>query len=86
MVIDRTRLEGRDAILDYYARHTFTYPDFRPDPGPLETDRGRVTVPIALHLGGQDRSVLDEFETDGDHITSLQVTGFEEALRSARTA
>jgi ketosteroid isomerase-like protein len=84
LVIDTTRVEGIDSILDYYERHTFTFADFRPDPGPLEREGNRVTVPIALHMGGQDRRVRDVFETDGTHIISLHVTGFSEALGAAR--
>jgi predicted TIM-barrel fold metal-dependent hydrolase len=86
MVIDTTRLQGHAAILDYYSANTFVFTDFRPDPGPLEIEGNRVSVSIDLRLGGQDRSVRDVFETDGTRITSLHVTGFEEALRSARSA
>jgi uncharacterized protein len=86
LVVDGERREGREAVLDYYREHTFGFPDFRPDPGPLAIDGGRVTVSIAVHLGGVDRTVLDVFEVDDDRITSLRVTGFEEVLRSARPA
>ena len=46
----------------------------------------RVSVSIDVHLGGQDRTVSDVFEIDGSRITSLRVSGFEEVLRSARSA
>jgi hypothetical protein len=86
MVVDTTRLEGIDAIMGYYARQAFTFDDFRPDPGPLDVTGPRVSVSIDVHLGGQDRTVSDVFEIDGSHITSLRVSGFEEVLRSARSA
>jgi hypothetical protein len=86
MVVDTTRLEGIDAIMGYYAQQAFTFDDFRPDPGPLEVTGHRVSVSIDVHLGGQDRTVSDVFEIDGRRITSLRVSGFEEVLRSARSA
>jgi hypothetical protein len=36
-----------------------------------------------VHLGGADNSVHDVFETDGQRITALRVSGFEEALQNA---
>jgi hypothetical protein len=86
MVIDTTRLEGIASIMNYYAQNAFTFADFRPDPGPIEREGNRISVPIDVHLGGQERTVFDVFETDGTRITSLLVTGFEEVLRSARSA
>jgi predicted TIM-barrel fold metal-dependent hydrolase len=86
MVVDTTRLDGIDAIMRYYAQQAFTFADFRPDPGPLDVAGHRVSVSIDVHLGGQDRTVFDVFETDGSRITSLRVSGFEEVLRSARSA
>jgi hypothetical protein len=81
-----TRLVGRDAVLSYYRTNTFTFDDFRPAPGPLDIDPSgqRVTVDIAVHLGGQERSVHDVFEFVDGRITSLHITGFEDALQAAR--
>jgi hypothetical protein len=79
-----TRLVGRDAVLRYYLENTFTFDDFRPEPGPLEVDGTRVSVSLNVRLGGSDRTVFDVFETDGTRITSLHISGFDEALRSAR--
>jgi predicted TIM-barrel fold metal-dependent hydrolase len=79
-----TRLEGRDAVLSYYADNTFTFDDFRPVPGPLTVEANTVTVDIDVHLGGQDRSVHDVFTLAGDRIAGLRVTGFDDALRAAR--
>ena len=84
LVIDQARLEGLPTILDYYRQNAFTFDDFRPDPGPFEVDGTSVTVDIELRMGGQDRLVRDVFETDGTRITSIQVSGFEEALRVAQ--
>jgi 2,3-dihydroxybenzoate decarboxylase len=80
------RLVGRDAVLGYYRTNTFTFDDFRPAPGPLDIDPSgqRVTVDIDVRLGGQDRSVHDVFEFVDGRITSLRITGFEDALRAAR--
>ena len=75
---------GLDDIIDYYIDNTFTFEDFRPVPGPLHVEGHRVTVSIDVHIGGSDNTVLDVFETAGGLITSLQVTGFDNALRSAR--
>jgi predicted TIM-barrel fold metal-dependent hydrolase len=78
------RLVGREAIIGYYTENTFTFDDFRPVPGPFDVQGDRVTVPLDVRLGGQDRTVRDVFETAGPHITALRISGFEEALRSAR--
>ena len=43
-----------------------------------------MTVDIDVHIGGADSSVHDVFETDGERITALRVSGFEEALRAPR--
>ncbi|HVB91273.1 MAG TPA: amidohydrolase family protein [Acidimicrobiales bacterium] len=80
------RLVGPDAILGYYAANTFTFDDFRPDPGPLTIEGGRVTLNLAVHLGGADHIVRDVFETDGGRITSLHISGFEDALRAVSGA
>jgi predicted TIM-barrel fold metal-dependent hydrolase len=77
-------LKGREAIVGYYLDNTFTFDDFRPDPGPLTIEGNRVSVWIDVHLGDQERRVHDVFETDGSQISSLHVTGFDEALRAAR--
>ncbi|MGP0030580.1 MAG: amidohydrolase family protein [Acidimicrobiales bacterium] len=84
LVSGEVRREGRDAVLGYYTENTFTYPDFRPDPGPLQVAGNRVSVRIDVRLGGDDRTVCDVFETDGARITALHITGFEEALRSTQ--
>ena len=81
--VDGDRRRGRDAILAYYAGHTFGYADFRPDPGPLRIDGPSVTVDIDVYLGGSISRVRDVFETDGERITSLRVQGFADALRAA---
>ena len=78
------RLEGPDAILSYYTSNTFTFDDFLPQPGPLSVEGGRVTVTIDVRLGGAQHRVVDVFETDGRQILSLHISGFEEALDSAR--
>ncbi|HWE66406.1 MAG TPA: nuclear transport factor 2 family protein [Acidimicrobiales bacterium] len=78
------RLDGRDAIIAYYVDNTFTFDDFHPVPGPLRIEGGRVTVSIDVRLGGLDHTVRDVFETEDSLITSLDITGFEEALQSAR--
>jgi uncharacterized protein len=80
------QLVGREAVLQYYIDNTFTFDDFRPVPGPLKFDGNDVSVQLNVRLGGQDRMVHDVFETDGRHITSLRITGFEEALHTARSA
>jgi len=77
------RLEGIDAVLGYYAQ-TFAYPDFRPAPGPLHTEGNRVSVDIDVHIGGHDAKVHDVFTLESGRITSLHITGFDEALRAAR--
>ncbi len=77
------RLEGIDAICGYYLSRTFTFPDFRPAPGPVRVDGMLAHVDIAVRLGGTDASVHDVFETDGQHIVALHVSGFEDALRAA---
>jgi predicted TIM-barrel fold metal-dependent hydrolase/ketosteroid isomerase-like protein len=81
------RLVGRDAVLGYYRTNTFTFDDFRPAPGPLDIDPSgrRVTVDITVRLSGQDRSVHDVFEFVDGRITALHITGFEDALRAARS-
>jgi uncharacterized protein len=79
-----TRLEGRPAVLGYYQANTFTFEDFRPQPGPLEIDGQRVTVDLQVRLGGQDRQVHDVFVLADDRIASLHITGFDDALRAAR--
>jgi hypothetical protein len=79
------RLVGRDAIVGYYVDNTFTFDDFRPEPGPLRVDGTRVSVDLTVHLGGADYLVRDVFETDGTHITALYISGFEDALRGARS-
>jgi hypothetical protein len=82
--VDGDRRTGHDAILAYYTEKTFTFDDFRPTPGPAQVDGTSVTVDLDVHLGGADSQVRDVFETDGEHITSLQVRGFAHALRAAR--
>jgi uncharacterized protein len=77
------RLQGLDAISGYYTSKTFTFDDFRPVPGTPTFDGTRVHVDIDVHLGGADSSVHDVFETDGTRITTLRVSGFEEALGAA---
>jgi predicted TIM-barrel fold metal-dependent hydrolase len=78
------RLEGVDAISGYYLSKTFSYPDFRPAPGTPVFAGTRIEVDIDVHLGGARNSVHDVFETHGTRITSLRVSGFEEALGVAR--
>ncbi len=82
--VDGERRVGLDSVLAYYAEHTFTYEDFRPDPGELQVDGASVTVEIEVHLGGTDSVVRDVFETEGDRITAVHVRGFESALRAAQ--
>jgi len=79
-------LTGRDAVLSYYTANTFTFPDFRPAPGPLDVDGNRVTVDIDVHMGGADRRVHDVFEFRDGVISSLIITGFEEVLAASRRA
>ncbi len=81
--VDGDRRRGHEDILAYYTDHTFVFEDFRPDPGTLEVDGSTVTVDIAVHLGGAERSVRDVFETDGGRITALRVRGFADVLRAA---
>jgi len=78
------RLEGLDAIRDYYASNTFSFADFRPVPAPPTFEGTQVHVDIDVHIGGTQSSVHDVFETDGSQITALRVSGFEEALGAAR--
>jgi predicted TIM-barrel fold metal-dependent hydrolase len=80
-----TRLEGRQAVLGYYRDNTFTFEDFRPHPGPLHIDGNRVTVDLDVRLGGQDRHIHDVFVLSDDRIASLHITGFDDALRAARS-
>jgi uncharacterized protein len=82
--VDGEVRRGHDAILAYYAERTFTFDDFRPAPRPAQWDGTTAIVDIDVHLGGTDSTVRDVFETDGEHITSLRVRGFADALRSAR--
>ena len=84
--VDGDRRSGHDAILAYYADHTFGYEDFRPDPGPLQVHGTVVTVDIEVYLGGSTTTVRDVFETDGEQITALRVRGFADALRAAGPA
>ena len=77
--VDGERRVGLDSVLAYYAEHTFTYEDFRPDPGELQVEGASVTVEIEVHLGGTDSVVRDVFETEGDRITAVHVRGFESA-------
>jgi predicted TIM-barrel fold metal-dependent hydrolase len=81
--VDGEQRVGLDAVLGYYAEHTFTYEDFRPSPRELQMAGTAVTVEIDVHLGGADSSVRDVFEAKGDRITSLRVYGFDAALRAA---
>ena len=81
--VDGERRIGLDAVLAYYAEHTFTYPDFRPSPAELQVQGTSVTVEIDVHLGGTDSVVRDVFETEGDRITVVRVSGFDAALRAA---
>ena len=81
--VDGERRVGLEAVLAYYAEHTFTYEDFRPSPGELQVEGTSVTVQIEVHLGGADSVVRDVFETEGDRITVVQVRGFDAALRAA---
>jgi hypothetical protein len=78
-------LEGREEILGYYRSNTFTFSDFRPDPGPLEINGNQVTVDLRVYLGGAERAVHDVFDTDAGRITALRISGFEDALRAARS-
>jgi uncharacterized protein len=80
-----TRLAGRDEVISYYRENTFTFEDFRPVPGPLLIEGNQVTVDIDVHMGGADRTVHDVFTfDDARQITSLHITGFDDALRAAR--
>jgi uncharacterized protein len=79
--VDGDRRRGHDAILAYYTEKTFTHDDFRPTPGPMQVDGPTVTVDLDVHIGGAESRVHDIFETDGEHITSLVVRGFADALR-----
>ncbi len=81
--VDGDRRVGRDAVLSYYTERTFTFEDFRPAPRPLSVEGTTVTVDIDVHIGGADSTVRDVIETDGEHITSVQVAGFADALRAA---
>jgi hypothetical protein len=78
------RLHGLNAISGYYLDKTFTHDDFRPAPRTPTFEGSRIEVDIDVRLGGTDNSVHDVFETDGTRITTLRVSGFEEALRDAR--
>jgi hypothetical protein len=80
-----THLEGRDKVLSYYIANTFTFPDFRPTPGPLtvEDDGRRVSVDIEVRLGGHTSRVHDVFELVDGRIRRITITGFDDALRSA---
>jgi hypothetical protein len=40
-------------------------------------------VDIDVHLGGSHTTVRDVFETDGEHIRSVTVRGFADALEAA---
>jgi predicted TIM-barrel fold metal-dependent hydrolase/ketosteroid isomerase-like protein len=82
--VDGERRTGHEDILGYYTERTFTYRDFRPDPGPLTVDGSSVTVDIDVHIGGADSSVRDVFEIDDRHIVALRVRGFADALRAVR--
>jgi predicted TIM-barrel fold metal-dependent hydrolase len=82
--IDGQRRIGHKDVLAYYTQHTFTFEDFRPQPGELKVEGSSVTVDIDVHLGGADSVVRDLFETDGERITSLHVRGFDAALRAAQ--
>lgn len=75
------RLQGLDAICEYYRTKTFTYQDFRPVPRHPEFAGTQMRVAIDVHLGGAEHTVHDVFETDGTRITALRVKGFEEALQ-----
>ncbi len=63
------------------ARNTFTYEDFRPAPGTPTFEGTRIDGGHRRPSGRRRHSVHDVFETDGTRITSLHVSGFEEALR-----
>ncbi len=78
-------LEGLHAICDYYVTKTFTYSDFRPAARTPIFEGTTIHVDIDVHIGGTQNSVHDVFETDGHRITALRVSGFEEALGSARS-
>ncbi len=80
--VDGDRRRGHDDILAYYTEKTFSHDDFRPTPGPTQVDGSTVTVDLDVHIGGADSRVRDVFETDGEHITSLVVRGFADALRA----
>ncbi len=84
--VDGEQRVGLDAVLGYYAEHTFTYEDFRPSPRELQMAGTTVTVEIDVQLGGADSSVRDVFETKGDRICSLRVHGFDAALRAAESS
>jgi predicted TIM-barrel fold metal-dependent hydrolase len=77
------RLEGTEAILDFYRTGAFAFDDLRPDPGPLAVEGGTVTVPIALHLGGTDTEVEDVFTVAGDRITALDIRGLAPEVQGA---
>ncbi len=84
LISGEVTLEGRDKVVGYYVANTFTFDDFRPQPGPLHIDGNCVSVTIQVHMGGVDHTVHDVFETEDGRITSLHITGFDDALRSAR--
>ena len=78
------RLQGRDAISEYYTAKTFAFDDFRPAPRPPSFDGTQIRVDIDVHIGGKQHTVHDVFETDGSRIAALRVSGFEEALGAAQ--
>jgi predicted TIM-barrel fold metal-dependent hydrolase len=81
--VDGDVRRGHDEVLAYYTERTFVYEDFRPSPGPLTVEGTTVTVDIDVHLGGSHTTVRDVFETDGEHIRSVTVRGFADALEAA---
>ncbi len=78
--VDGDRRRGHDDIVRYYTEQTFTFPDFRPAPRPLQVDGSTVTVDIDVHIGGADSTVRDVFEIEDGRIASLSVRGFANAL------
>ncbi|HVT41908.1 MAG TPA: amidohydrolase family protein [Acidimicrobiales bacterium] len=79
--VDGDRRSGHDDILRYYTERTFVHDDFRPTPGAVTIDGSTVSVDLDVHIAGATSHVHDVFETDGEHITSLVVRGFADALR-----
>ena len=73
IVTSGTEVHGADAIAEFYRTGAFTFDDLWPSPGPLHVDGGRVTVTIALRMGGRDHTVVDTFAVDGGRIRRLDI-------------